>query len=89
MLASALSKARVLHIPSMSLKLLPILGVPSLPSFLDLGPFCLGLPNRPNSARWFDGGDIGLLAEEVGTGASLSEADVVIDDAVSVVACDC
>jgi hypothetical protein len=72
----------------MSLKLLPILGVPSLPSFLDRGPFCLGLPSLPNSARWLDGGDNGLFAAEDGAGASLPDAEVVIDDA-SVVACDC
>jgi hypothetical protein len=63
-----------------------MLGVPSLPSFRDLGPFCLGLPNFPSSARWLDCGLIGLFPVALAIGASLSDAEVVIDDAV---ACDC
>lgn len=48
----------------MSLKLLPILGVPSLPSFRDRGPFDLGLPNLPSSARWLEARLIGLFAAD-------------------------
>jgi len=59
-----------------------MLGVPSLPSFLDRRLFCLGLPNRASSARWWSGGLIGLLALEC------SPPELVIDDAVSKVACE-
>lgn len=67
----------------MSLKLLPILGVPSLPSFLDRSPPRRGLPSRPSAARWSEAGLMGLFAAEGGP------PELVIDDAVSVVAIDC
>ena len=65
----------------MSLKLLPMLGVPSLPSFLDRSPACRGLPSRPNAARWSEVGLRGLLAAG-------GPPELVMDDAVSVVT-DC
>jgi hypothetical protein len=58
-----------------------MLGVPSLPSFLDLGPLP---PRRPSSARWFEAWLIGLF---VATASASPE--LVIDEAVSVVATDC
>jgi hypothetical protein len=73
----------------MSLKLLPILGVPSLPSFVDRRLLCLGLPSLPIAARWSDTGLIGAWDADDGAGASLPDVEVVIEDAVSVVACDC
>lgn len=41
--ASGSPYAKDVNVPSISLKLLPILGVPSLPSFRDLVPILLGL----------------------------------------------
>lgn len=54
----------------MSLKLLPMLGVPSLPSFLDFCPGFLGLI-LASSARWFGLSGPGL--RKVTLGASLAE----------------
>lgn len=79
----AYSHTRVQNSPSMSLKLLPMLGVPSLPSFLPLSPVWRGLSRRPSSARWLDIGLMGLFAADGGP------PELVIDDAVSVVANEC
>lgn len=76
-------------IPSMSLKLLPILGVPSLPSFR-LSACARGLPRFAIAARWLKLGLTGLFAAAWGPeGASLAEAELVIEDAVSVVTWEC
>jgi hypothetical protein len=80
---------RLCYIPSISLKLLPILGVPSLPSFPNFGPFCFGLPGPFSSMRWMDCGDFGVVVPEIGTSKSLSDVEFVTEDAVCLVRCDC
>lgn len=77
------------YLPSISLKLLPMLGVPSLPSFR-LSACARGLPRFAMAARWLKFGLTGLfVAARRPEGASLAEAELVMDDAVSVVICEC
>jgi len=66
-----------------------MLGVPSLPSFPDLGPLDFGLPDLFRSVRCMDCGDFGIVVPEIGTSKSLSEVEFGNEDAVCLVRLDC